>query len=89
MNEPKAMTTDAGAHVGDNQNSLTVGSRGPVQMQDLLPIEKMAHFNRGRIPERVVHAKGSGAQVVFGVNEDMAFAVTRKEPRRLRRRKVS
>ncbi len=55
------MTTDAGHPVGDNQNSLTVGPRGPVVFEDFLLFEKMAHFNRERIPERVVHAKGSGA----------------------------
>jgi catalase len=57
----KSMTTDAGRPVGDNQNSLTVGPRGPVVYEDFLLFEKMAHFNRERIPERVVHAKGSGA----------------------------
>ncbi len=57
----KIMTTDAGRPVGDNQNSLTVGPRGPVVFEDFLLFEKMAHFNRERIPERVVHAKGSGA----------------------------
>jgi catalase len=57
----KTMTTDAGRPVGDNQNSLTVGPRGPVVFEDYLLFEKMAHFNRERIPERVVHAKGSGA----------------------------
>jgi len=55
------LTTDAGRPVGDNQNSLTVGPRGPVVFEDFLLLEKMAHFNRERIPERVVHAKGSGA----------------------------
>jgi len=55
------MTTDAGRPVGDNQNSLTVGPRGPVVFEDFLLFEKMAHFNRERTPERVVHAKGSGA----------------------------
>jgi len=57
----KKLTTDAGRPVGDNQNSLTVGPRGPVVYEDFLLFEKMAHFNRERIPERVVHAKGSGA----------------------------
>ena len=52
---------DAGRPVGDNQNSLTAGLRGPVVFEDFLLFEKMAHFNRERIPERVVHAKGSGA----------------------------
>jgi catalase len=61
MSDNKKMTTDAGRPVGDNQNSLTVGPRGPVVFEDFLLFEKMAHFNRERIPERVVHAKGSGA----------------------------
>src|ERR1700685_726198 len=63
--DPKIMTTDAGRPVGDNQNSLTVGPRGPVVFEDFLLFEKMAHFNRERIPERVVHAKGSGAHGHF------------------------
>src|SRR5690242_2817918 len=58
--EKKQMTTAAGRPVGDNQNSLTVGPRGPIVFEDFLLFEKMAHFNRERIPERVVHAKGSG-----------------------------
>ena len=68
----KIMTTDAGRPVGDNQNSLTVGPRGPVVFEDFLLFEKMAHFNRERIPERVVHAKGSGAHGYFVcTNSDM------------------
>jgi catalase len=63
--EKKIMTTDAGRPVGDNQNSLTVGPRGPIAFEDFLLFEKMAHFNRERIPERVVHAKGSGAHGHF------------------------
>jgi catalase len=59
------MTTDAGRPVGDNQNSVTVGPRGPIVGDDFLLFEKMAHFNRERIPERVVHAKGSGAYGTF------------------------
>lgn len=55
------LTTSAGAPVADNQNSLTAGSRGPVLLQDVHLIEKLAHQNRERIPERVVHAKGWGA----------------------------
>jgi catalase len=71
--ERKRMTTDAGRPVGDNQNSLTVGPRGPVVFEDFLLFEKMAHFNRERIPERVVHAKGSGAHGYFVcTNTDMA-----------------
>jgi catalase len=63
----KVMTTDAGRPVGDNQNSMTVGPRGPIVFEDALLFEKMAHFNRERIPERVVHAKGSGAHGTFTV----------------------
>jgi catalase len=55
------LTSASGAPVANNQNTLTAGPRGPVLMQDYWLIEKMAHFNRERIPERVVHAKGSGA----------------------------
>jgi catalase len=69
----KRMTTDAGRPVGDNQNSLTAGPRGPVVFEDFLLFEKMAHFNRERIPERVVHAKGSGAYGhLVCTNPDMA-----------------
>ena len=71
MSERKTMTTVTGIPVGDNQNSLTTGPRGPVLMEDYLLIEKMAHFNRERIPERVVHAKGSGAYGVFEVTQDV------------------
>jgi catalase len=68
----KKMTTDAGRPVGDNQNSLTVGAREPVVFEDLLLFEKMTHFNRERIPERIVHAKGSGAYGYFVcTNPDM------------------
>ncbi len=75
----KVMTTDAGRPVGDNQNSLTVGPRGPIVFEDFLLFEKMAHFNRERIPERVVHAKGSGAHGHFVcTNPDMAKYTTAK-----------
>ena len=70
--EKKQLTTAAGRPVGDNQNSLTAGPRGPVVFEDFLLFEKMAHFNRERIPERVVHAKGSGAYGHFTcTNPDM------------------
>lgn len=55
------MTTSAGAPIADNQNTLTAGPRGPVLLEDYQLIEKLAHQNRERIPERVVHAKGWGA----------------------------
>jgi catalase len=50
--QPQRLTTDAGIPVSDNQNSLTAGSRGPLLMQDFYLLEKMAHFNRERIPEQ-------------------------------------
>jgi catalase len=78
MERPKFMTTDSGRPVGDNQNSLTVGPRGPVVFEDFLLFEKMAHFNRERIPERVVHAKGSGAHGHFVVTADITKYTTAK-----------
>ena len=73
------MTTDAGRPVGDNQNSLTVGPRGPIVFEDFLLFEKMAHFNRERVPERVVHAKGSGAHGhFFCTNPTMSEYTTAK-----------
>jgi catalase len=59
------LTTDAGAPVGDNQNSQTAGPAGPVLLEDSHLIEKLQHFDRERIPERVVHARGTGAFGVF------------------------
>jgi catalase len=75
MNSPQ-MTTTSGRPVGDNQNSVTAGPRGPVLMQDYLLFEKMAHFNRERVPERVVHAKGSGAYGTFTVTNDISKYTT-------------
>jgi len=66
------MTTTAGCPVADNQNTLTAGPRGPALMQDVQLFEKMAHFNRERIPERVVHAKGAGAYGTFTVTHDIS-----------------
>lgn len=54
------MTTGTGAPVGNKTASLTVGPRGPILLQDFVFTDEMAHFNRERIPERVVHAKGAG-----------------------------
>jgi len=68
----KHLTTNQGVPVSDNQNSLTAGERGPVLLQDVHLIEKLAHFDRERIPERVVHAKGAGAHGYFQVYESMA-----------------
>ena len=77
--ERRKLTTNAGRPVGDNQNSLTVGPRGPIVFEDYQLFEKMAHFNRERIPERVVHAKGSGAYGYFVcTNPDMSKYTTAK-----------
>jgi catalase len=66
------LTTNQGVPVTNNQSSLTVGERGPVLLQDVHLIEKMAHFDRERIPERVVHAKGAGAHGYFQVYKSVA-----------------
>ena len=65
------LTTSAGAPVSNNQNSLTAGKRGPVVLQDYKLFEKIAHQNRERIPERVVHAKGWGGHGTFTVTHDI------------------
>lgn len=72
MSKPHTMTTAAGTPVADNQNSQTAGPHGPVLMQDYQLMEKMAHFNRERVPERVVHAKGAGAYGKFTVTGDIS-----------------
>jgi len=71
MSDSKKLTTAFGIPVGDDQNSMTAGSRGPVLMQDAHLLEKLAHFDRERIPERVVHAKGAGAGGYFEVTADV------------------
>ncbi|KZD12622.1 catalase [Oceanibaculum pacificum] len=68
---PKIMTTTGGNPIPDNQNSISAGPRGPLLMQDYQLLEKLAHQNRERIPERVVHAKGSGAFGTFTVTHDI------------------
>jgi catalase len=67
----KRLTTTAGAPISDNQNSLTAGARGPVLLQDYQLVEKLAHQNRERIPERVVHAKGWGAFGTLTITNDI------------------
>ena len=71
MTKP-TMTTSAGAPVPDNQNSITAGERGPVLLQDYQLIEKLAHQNRERIPERPVHAKGWGAHGTLKITGDIS-----------------
>ncbi|MEW4224300.1 catalase [Rossellomorea marisflavi] len=65
------LTTNQGAPIGDNQNSLTAGSNGPTLLEDYQLIEKLAHFDRERVPERVVHARGAGAHGVFVTKNSM------------------
>jgi catalase len=69
--ENKTLTTAFGIPVADDQNSFTAGERGPVLMQDVHLLEKLGHFDRERIPERVVHAKGAGAYGYFEVTADV------------------
>jgi catalase len=68
----RILTTESGAPVADNQNSQTAGPDGPVLLQDQHLIEKLAQFNRERIPERIVHARGSGAHGHFEVTADVS-----------------
>ncbi|WP_026817909.1 catalase [Arthrobacter castelli] len=71
-NNQKPLTTASGAPVADNQNSMTAGPRGPMLLQDLWFLEKLAHFDREVIPERRMHAKGSGAFGTFTVTNDIS-----------------
>jgi catalase len=71
QNVPRT-TTNAGIPVESDEHSLTVGADGPILLQDHYTIEKMAQFNRERVPERVVHAKGSGAYGTFEVTNDVS-----------------
>jgi catalase len=68
---PPRTTTDAGIPAASDEHSLSVGADGPLLLQDHYLIQKMAQFNRERVPERVVHAKGSGAHGFFEVTEDV------------------
>lgn len=66
------LTTKQGYPVNDDQNSLSIMERGPTLLKDIVLLEKLAHFDRERIPERVVHAKGAGAHGYFKVYKNMA-----------------
>ncbi len=65
------LTTSHGKPVGNDMNTMTAGDRGPALMQDIHLLDKLAHFDRERIPERVVHAKGAGAHGFFEVTNDV------------------
>ncbi|WP_426418928.1 catalase [Bradyrhizobium genosp. A] len=71
MAKRPTLTTTSGMPVADNQNSITAGPRGPVLMQDFHLLERMAHQNRERIPERTVHAKGSAAYGTLTITHDI------------------
>ncbi len=71
MKESRRLTNNAGAPVVDNQNVMTAGPRGPMLLQDPWFLEKLAHFDREVIPERRMHAKGSGAYGTFTVTHDI------------------
>ena len=73
MTEKKKLTTSFGAPVPDNQDVLTAGPRGPQLLQDTWFLEKLAHFDREVIPERRMHAKGSGAYGTFTVTNDITM----------------
>lgn len=70
-NDTKPLTNAVGKPIGDNQNSLTYGSRAATLLQDTWLLEKLAHFDRERIPERVVHAKGSAAFGTLTITHDI------------------
>jgi catalase len=71
MADKKKLTDNTGSPVGDNQNVLTTGPRWPMLLQDVWFLEKLAHFDREVIPERCMHAKGSGAYGAFTVTNDI------------------
>src|ERR1700760_1960851 len=64
-------TNDSGVPIVSDSHSMTVGPKGPTVLHDAYTVQKMQHFNRERTPERVVHAKGSGAHGFFEVTEDV------------------
>lgn len=75
----RILTTNQGVPVADNQHSLKVGLRGPTAMEDFILREKLTHFDHERIPERVVHARGSAAHGYFEAYDDLS-AITRAAP---------
>ena len=65
------LTSANGAPVSQDNTSISVGKRGPLTFDNHYLFEKLAHFNRERIPERVVHARGTGAYGTFTLNKDL------------------
>ena len=72
MTGEKRLTNNFGTPVGNDLNTITAGVKGPALLQDVHLLEKLAHFDRERIPERVVHAKGAGAYGYFEVTHDVS-----------------
>src|SRR5690242_18429925 len=68
----QSLTTNPGIPVADNQNSLRSGARGPTLLEDFVLREKITHFDHERIPERIVHARGTGAHGYFQVYKSQA-----------------
>jgi catalase len=71
-NDQEKLTTNQGLKINNNQDSLKAGDRGPTLLEDFILREKITHFDHERIPERVVHARGSGAHGVFKLNKSLA-----------------
>ena len=71
-NSDRPLTTNDGVHIHDNNNTLKAGERGPSLLEDFIYQDKLAHFDRERIPERVVHARGSGAHGIFEATADIS-----------------
>jgi len=71
-NANRVLTTNDGVPINDNNNMLKAGERGPALIEDFIFQDKLAHFDRERIPERVVHARGSGAHGVFEATADVS-----------------
>ena len=71
-NSNEALTTNQGLKVNNNQDSLKSGDREPSLLEDFILREKITHFDHERIPERIVHARGSGAHGTFKLNKNMA-----------------
>lgn len=76
--DTKVLTTQQGVPIGDNQNSLKAGSRGPTLLEDFVLREKINHFDHERIPERIVHARGSAAHGYFELTESLEEYTTAK-----------
>jgi catalase len=74
--DEKLLTTDQGTPISDDQNSLRVGARGPTLLEDFVLREKITHFDHERIPERIVHARGSGAHGFFELEESLGQYTT-------------